>query len=191
MFFYLTTIIVCMAIICAFNIGFTTLDPWYIILAVVINTVAVIVVDGIFATIVRWLLPKKWFSEDKLWFSESKKECSFYEKIGIKWWKDKVPELGMFTTTRKNKIAEPNNNEYVKGYIMEANYGVVVHIADVVFGFLIAFIYPLEFFVNFALGVALVNAVLNFLPIFILRYNLRKLHRLYSLNERKNKKLKS
>ena len=162
-------------------------DLWYIIVAVVISTVAEIIIDSIFATIVRWALPKKWFGVDKKWFIGKKKECRFYEKLGIKKWKEKVLELGAVTNFRKNKIADPTNNDYVARYITEANYGIVVHLACIVFGYAVVFLYPLKYFLCFGIPVAIVNTVLNILPLFILRYNLPKLHSLYKFNERRKK----
>ena len=91
---------------------------------------------------------------------------------------------------RKNKIAEPNNNEYIARYIMEANYGIICHIACIIFGFLILFIYP-KYCLTIALPVAIVNLVLNALPTMILRYNLPKLHTIYKYNEKHPKKVES
>ena len=162
----------------------------YIVIAVVVSTVAVIIVDGIFATIVRRALPEKWFIQTKKRFCAGKKECRFYEKLGIKKWKDKVLELGVFTNFRKNKIANPTDNEYIARYIMEANYGIICHLACVIFGYLIVFVYPLEYFLCFGVPVATVNAVLNLMPLFILRYNLPKLHTLYKYNERRHSQVK-
>ena len=42
-------------------------------LAVVLLVVIEIVIDIIFATIVRWIMPEKFFSIDKLYFPASKK----------------------------------------------------------------------------------------------------------------------
>ena len=183
---YYSIIVVCMCIISLINIfvgkSIFNFSVEYIIIAVIISTIAVIVVDGVFATLVRRGLPEKWFSNSKTWFCANKTECKFYEKIGIKKWKEKVLELGVFTNFRKNKIAKPTDNDYVKRYIIEANYGIVCHLACVVFGYLIIFIYPIEYFLCFGVPVATVNAVLNLLPLFILRYNLPKLHALYNFN---------
>ena len=163
-------------------------DVWYIILAVVVSTVSVIAIDGLCATLSRWILPKKWFGVDKKIFAAGKKECRFYEKIGIKKWKEKVLELGVFANFRKNKIADPNNNEYVSRYIYEANCGVLGHALGALLGFLIIFIYPLQYWLCFGLPVGVVNFVLSSMPLFILRYNLPKLHTLYKFNERRESK---
>ncbi len=193
MVLYITTILLSMVIItlCDFffyaeNFGF---DIWYIALAVTVSTISIIIVDLIFALIVRRFLPLKWFDENKKGYCAGKRERKFYEFLGIKKWKDKVIELGALSGFRKNKISEPNNPEYIKRYIIEANFGIMVHVADIIFGGLIVFIYPLEYWYCFALPVSLVNIVLNLLPMFILRYNLPKLHKLYAFVIKKSNSL--
>lgn len=189
---YAIVILLSMTIIAVVNIlvnaSFFNFEIWYIIVAVIVNTVAVIAVDGLFATVIRRCLPAKWFHHDKKIFQVSKKECRFYEKIGIKKWKDKVLELGMFTSFRKNKLAEPNSVEYVERFLLESNYGYVIHLVCVFMGFLIVFFYPLQYFLCFGVPIAFVNAVLNLLPAFILRYNTPKLKTLYKFNLKKQQK---
>ncbi len=189
---YLVTILLCMATIVMANTLFLApifnFDFIYVLLAVVISTISVIIIDGIFSTIVRRCFPKKWFNHDKKFFSASKNESNFYEKIGIKKWKEKILELGVFTSFRKNSIKEPRNNAYVERYILEANYGIVCHLFCMIFGFLIVLIYPIEYSFCFGVPVATVNLVLNLLPIMVLRYNLRKLHVLHRYNARLNEK---
>ncbi len=159
---------------------------WHVFVGAFGATVAVIAIDGLLAFVIRWLLPAKWFSHDKKFFAGRKAECRFYEKIGIKKWKDKVPELGDLTGFRKNKISDPTNNEFIARYILEANYGLTLHFLGMIFGFLIMLIYP-QFALNIAFPVAVVNFGFNFLSFAILRYNLPKLHTLYKFNLRRAK----
>ena len=194
---YYGMILVCMAIISLVDIFIVSphfaFDAWFgstavfIILSVIIIVAAVIIIDAITATFVRWCLPKSLFTEDKKGFMAGKKECRFYEKIGIKKWKDKIAELGMFTNFRKNKISDPKNPEYIKRYIMEANYGVSVHLTGIIFGFAVIFVYPLKYWLCFGLPIAIVNAFYNAMSLIILRYNLPKLHTLYKFNMRHKK----
>lgn len=159
-------------------------NVWNIVLCVAVSVVGAILIDSVFATIIRWILPKKWFSIDKKGFAAGNKERRFYERIGIKKWKDKVIELGAFTGFRKNKIADPANNEYIARYILEANYGIVVHIACIFCGYLVCFVFPAHWY-SVGLPVGFVNMALNALPLMILRYNLPKLYTLYRLNARR------
>jgi len=156
---------------------------WYIIFAVVLSTIVVMAIDGITAGVVR-LMPSKWFDP----FAKKSKVCkwekSFYERLGIKKWKDLVPDLGQLTRFKKNKIAEPKNNEYIKRYLLEAMYGRVGHFVSFFTGFLVIFIYPLEYALCFGVPVAVVNLLLNSLSWMTLRYNTPKLITLYRWNER-------
>ena len=159
---------------------------WYIVLAVVLTTISVIAVSGFVATLVRQVMPEKWFNEMDI--KVSKKEMRFYEKLGVKKWKDLVPELGIFTGFRKNKIANPKSIEYVDRYILEINYGIYVHFVSIFASFLIVFIYPLKYSLMFGIPVAIVSVILHLMPLFTLRYNLPKLKAIKKMLI--NKKLK-
>ena len=150
-------------IISGVNILCKTAEIWYIFVAVFGSIVAVILVDALTATLVRWVLPKKWFSVNSKMFNVKKKETIFYEKIGIKKWKDKIPELGSLTGFSKGKIADPKNNEFIERFILESHYGIGVHFVGMVLGFVIIFIFPLKFWYCFGLPVAIVNLVYNLL----------------------------
>ena len=192
---YLYIICICSFIIILLNaVFFSTillLNFFQITLLTVICVVIQILVDLILALIGRRCFPSKWFGVNNKLFCAKPKERLFYEKIGIKKWKDKVLELGALSGFRKNKIREPKNNEYIGKYILEANYGVLVHVLNVIFGFSIAFIFPQKYILSFCLPVSIVNAVLNLLPLFVLRYNLPKLFMIYKFNNRQltNKKI--
>lgn len=190
---YLIAIFVLMAGLCTvdifvmpalgFNAWFLSM-PWFVILSVIINVVAVIAVDGLFAFLIR-RLPAKWFNHKKKLFIVSAGEKKFYEKIKIRKWKDKVPELGQFTDFSKNEIAEPRNNKYLDRYFLEACYGEVIHFSSLFLGFLIIFIYPLGYWLCFGFPIAVANIFFNLPSLFILRYNSTKLRVLYTSNERR------
>lgn len=192
MFLYSAIIIICMLIITTINYLFVPIfvDVSFLLvfLVVFICVISMVIIDVILATIARWALPSKFFSVEKKWFSASKRECRFYEFIGIKKWKDKTLELGAVTGFRKNKLGDANNNEYVKRFILEANYGIMVHIFCIVFGFLLLFAMLIYNCFWVLLPVCVVNAILNAMSLFILRYNLPKLHTLYKYNERRIKR---
>lgn len=188
---YFSSIILAAVLIGAMNYFFNfaafNFNAWNVVLCVSVSIVAAIAIDGIFATLVRWCLPKKWFSVERERWAAGKRECRFYEKIGIKKWKDKVVELGFFTGFRKNKIADPNNNEYVARFIVEANYGIGVHIAGMIFGYLVCLVYPAHWY-SVGIPVGFVSMILNGLSFMILRYNLPKLRTLYRINLKRAKR---
>ena len=99
------------------------------------GTVAVILLDGAVAFIIRRLTPQKWFSADRKIFLITKKERDLYGALRIKKWKDKIPELGGFTGFHKNKLESTSDTKYLERFILEANYGVVIHLANAIFGF--------------------------------------------------------
>lgn len=176
------TIAVINALIFYILYNYSFLEPikWTLII-----TLYVVLIDGIVAFIVRKLLNERHFSINKKNFIAKEKEILFYEKIGVKKWKDKVLELGFLAGFSKRKIKKPTDNEYVERYIIEVNYGICVHFFSVPFGFIILFLCPKVYVFSIAFIVAIVNAFYNFLPFAILRYNLVKLHKLYNLNKRK------
>ena len=118
---YLTTIVICSIII--FAVNYVTLSSnfyttWYeLALAVIIAVVAEIVIDLIFAFIVRWILPSKWFDVSRKSYCATNFEKRLYEKLKIKSWKDKVLELGSLTSFSKRSIASPTDNEYISRFI--------------------------------------------------------------------------
>lgn len=175
---YLSIILIAMAIIISFNtlnnsmvLGFS---PFWVMCVVTLGVVVEIAIDGLFAFIIQ-SLPDRWFNKDKKIFNVSRKERKFYEKLKIKNWKDKIFEFGAMGKFRKNKIYEPNNPKYIERFIIDSNKGFLIHIADIVFGFLIL-LFPLpKYWFCIGLPIALVNAFLNLLPIMVLRYNIPKL----------------
>ncbi len=166
-----------MAIIATLNIvlGSYTFDysALWVVLAVVLSTIVEIAISGVFSAITEHA-PEKYFTPNKKLYIVSKKEQKFYEKIGIKSWKDKVWELGALGGFRKNKLKD-NSSEYLYRFILESNRGMLGHILDLFAGFLVVFILPLKYAWRIGVPVAFVGFVLNLLPICVLRYNIPKL----------------
>ena len=141
--------------------------------------------DGISATLIRHALPNKWFTKDVKFHHVSKAECKFYELLGIKYWKDHVLELGMFTSFSKKKVADPNDPAYIERFIMECNYGVQVHLWNFLLGFVLLLFFPDDIAMRFILPAAITNSFLSILPLMILRYNVPRLERLLVILEKK------
>jgi glycosyl-4,4'-diaponeurosporenoate acyltransferase len=142
---------------------------------VAIGVVFEILVDGLVATVAR-LMPAKFADHTKKVYQVSAKEKKFYEKLKIRVWKDKIPEIGHFTGFRKNKLAEPQSVEYVERFLLESCYGELGHFFSLFLGFTVLFLYPLsEFWFALAIPVAIVNFFLNLPSLLVLRYNSYKL----------------
>ena len=176
MILYSSIILICMAIISTLNILFVPFGytAWQVIGLVCFSVFAEIIIDLILAGIIH-SMPEKWFSPDKKFFCVSKRERKFYEKLGIKKWKDKVLELGAIGGFRKNKLKDSNDPDYLKLFLVESNKGIVIHISNIILGFLVIFCIPLKNWLVISIPVAIVNTFLGLLPIFILRYNIPKL----------------
>ena len=138
-------------------------------------TAMVTLVDGLTATVCR-LLPKDFVDPEKQIFQVSAKEKKFYEKLKIRKWKDRVPEIGQFTGFRKNKIDDPKSVEYLDRFLLEISYGEVGHVASCFTSYLILLLFPVyRLWVAVALPVATVSLLMNLPSLFILRYNSYKL----------------
>ena len=191
---YLIIIVSAMAAVSALNIAFNPAHEWYVyVLAVIGFTVLAVAVDGVVAFVIR-RMPEKYFDYRRRIFKTTEKSMKFYDMIGVKRWKDFVPELGMFTNFRKNKIRNPGDSQYLERYILEACYGIVIHYASVPTSFLlILFDFGMysgnsNLWLTVAVPVAIVNAILILLPAYILKYNLPKIVRLYELRKKRDSK---
>ena len=190
MVLYLIIIAIGVISVATLNIFFNTLyhDKWWLyIIFTVALTVIVILIDALVALIIR-KLPEKWFQKDH-WFTRTgEKELKFYTFLGVQKWKDYIPELGSFTGFHKNKVANPFDNEYISRFILEARYGIAIHLASVPASFLIIlldwkmYLGQSNIWLTIALPIAVVNAILIVLPAFILKYNLPRLLRIYNNN---------
>ena len=199
MLFYGILILFNMILISVLNIVFGNFGhPWYdAVIAVCFFTVLVTLIHGITAGLIR-KLPPKWFDKNKKFYQVSKRETRFYEKLGIKRWKDHIPELGGLSNFHKNKVQDPHNNEYVDRFILEINFGIWGHIIGGILGFLIILVdfgiyknHQITYGLTIALPVAFIDLFCALLPTMVLRYNLLRLQTLYKANERKNRKNKS
>lgn len=151
--------------------------------AVAIGVIAIIAQDGIGAIIIRRLTPKTWYLTERRFFTVSAKERKFYTKLKIKKWKDLVPELGLFTGFSKSEIKDSDDPEYLGRFLIESNYGVIIHIANAVLGFVIAFI-PICSAPSIWIPIYVVNFVLSILPVPILRYTSHTLAKLYQRSKK-------
>ena len=182
---YLVVSLSCMALIVLANVLFNQNYSWYVyVLAVAGAAMAAVIVDGLTAWIIR-SLPEKLFRYETRLRRITGRKLRLFKALKVKKWKEKVPELGMFTNFRKNKLADPRSPGYVARYILEACYGIVIHYASVPASFLIllpaALIMRdgLNICLCVALPAAVVNAILIVLPAFVLESNLPALVRVY------------
>lgn len=182
---YIFVVLISGGIISAINIIFLldniNLAWWQVILFVYGFALVEFAIDGLLAFIVN-KLPKKWFNPSLKIFKIHKWERRFYERLGIKKWKDKIPELGKLGNFSKSTLQDPTSVEYIQRFIVECVIGEVVHISGLIFGFIILF-HPNNI-LNITLPIAIVNLLLNIPSILILRYNRPKLAVVLERNKR-------
>ena len=184
--FYLITILVSALLIIVGNMAFCPFsweNTCNISLSVATGVVAVIAEDGLSALIIRRLTPKSWYRPERKLFEVSKHERNFYNSVGIKKWKDLVPELGLFTGFSKSEVRSTSDTAYLERFIIESNYGVIIHAANALLGFVIMFI-PICSAPSIYIPIFVVNFILSMMPVFILRHTLYTLNRLYKRSQK-------
>lgn len=151
----------------------------------------VVVVATFLIAYLASLLPVKFYEPDRKMFHVFKFEKKLYEKIGIKHWKDKIPELGkQLSGFDKHTIAEPNNPDYIHKFLLENCKGDFLHTISILYSIasilILIFILPWPFILTMWLPTALVAVVVHSLSLMILRYTRPKLLILYKrLNRNK------
>ena len=137
---------------------------------------------GLLDILVR-LMPQSLWRYDKKPFIVSKSEVKFYEKLGIKKWKDKaVPELGVSAGFSK-KYLKGTALEYLERFLIETCQGETLHASGAASAFLFLMIYPTRDW-YFVLPILAVNFLINLLPCMIQRYNRYRLAAVYHFKER-------
>lgn len=179
----ITILFIVVANLC-FGIPMYGYDMWFVFQMIGLHILVVFLIDALLAFVIRHLLPAKWFNFRLKRFHISKRERKIYEKLQIKKWKDKIPELGKFANFRKNKVEDPTNNEYVERFILECCYGEGVHLSSIILGFLIILMYP-KYCLMLGIPVAIANGIIHCLSFMILRYNRPKLMVLFERNKRR------
>lgn len=171
-------------------------EPWWFYpIATVVVIIALILLDGLVALIIR-RMPEKWFSYKKKGILPSKGQLKLFETLGVKKWKDHVPELGGFTDFHKDHVENPFDDEYISKFILEAVYGIVIHYWSIPFSLLVLLMdYKMYgggsyLWLTLCLPCAVVNMVLIGAPALILQYNLPKLVRIHEINIRRAEKAK-
>ena len=182
MILYLIIILVSQATIVLFNLLYGSLGFWQIYWHTLFNIGIVFVIDAIIAFLVR-LIPEQKINPFSKFFLISDKQKRLYKFFGVRKWKDKIPESGKYLCNfAKDKISEPNNNLYVKKFLIETCYAEIMHIICVFVTYLPILFMPYK--LSIVLPVAFVNSFLQLLPVIVQRYNRIRLIRLYNYNIR-------
>lgn len=140
------------------------------------------------ATLVR-AFPPRFFNPMAPRFTVSKRERRFLVRIGIRAWKDKIPEVGaLLGYLSKKKVTDRKDNAYLFHFMTETCYAEVMHFVCCFVGFLIlipALFFDLRYLFYLVLPVAVIHAILHFLPVLVQRYVRPFLVHTYLHNQKK------
>ena len=131
------------------------------------------------------ILPKKVYNPNSKFFKVYKWENKFYLKLGVKTWKDLIPEMGKLGGFEKKKI-DNLNSEYLYKFLQENCLAELVHILSMIASLLVFFL-PMRYWLSIGLPEAIMNFIFNFLPFATQRYLRPKFLALYKHQSRQEK----
>lgn len=179
MILYSIIIILSLVTIITCNLLFTSISTGNVYLFTFVSLIAVVAIDAIIAWIVH-SIPEDKIHPFKKFYQTGKRERKFYEKLGIKKWKDIIPESGKYLCNfAKDKVAKPNDNKYVLKFLVETCYAEIMHEISFFLGFALL---AMPYRWTIVLPVCAVNAFLQLLPVMVQRYNRVRLENLYKFN---------
>lgn len=182
MILYLTIIFIVSCTTALFNALFGSMGAQIAVLHTFFNVGLMVVIDAIVAILVR-LVPEKNINPFCKIFVAKNKERKFYEKIGVKTWKDIIPETGKaLVGFDKTQIEKPNDNNYVIKFLKETCYAGIMHTISI-FACTIVFAF-MPYKLSIVLPVVITNMFLQLLPVIVQRYNRIRLISLYYYNKR-------
>lgn len=153
MLFYLIITLIVDAVFIVINLSINhlvyNLSISYIILAVLLGTIIVFLIDFVIFGLI-YILPNKWFNKDINFYKANEQQKQFYKKLGVK--KKDWASMGEGVLTLKKKAFW-------------------AHIFASVLSFLIILVFPIGYWFIFSVPIALMNFILNGIPIIAIRYN--------------------
>ena len=167
---YLLIIGVAMAMIAGVNIACGVASPLYAAVAVVFCVVLQIALDALAALAVR-LTPDRLYPAESPRYRVRGWEKKLYLKLGVRAWKDHIPDLGGIGGFSKKRLQSPDDPAYIEKYIIECHKGVLTHRLCYPLGLLVMLTLPNLCAFTIGLPVAVINLILNALPTMALRYN--------------------
>ena len=161
---------VAMAVIAGINIACGVASPLYAVVAVVFCVVLQIALDAVVALAICFM-PDRLFPAESPRYHVSVWEKKLYLKLGVRAWKDHIPDLGGIGGFSKRKLRAPDDPAYIEKYIIECHKGVLTHRLCYPLGLLVMLTLPNLCALTIALPVAVINMLLHILPTMALRYN--------------------
>ena len=171
------------------GLNFLSVTDGEILITIIYTFFALFVIDALVAILVR-ILPKKWVNPFNKIYKVRPWETKLYLKLKVRNWKDKIPETGkVLAGFGKDKVLDMNDNRYIYKFMEETVYAEVMHVISAVLSIFVIFI-NLKLWYIVGLPMAIVNFVIQILPVIVQRYNRPKLALLYERNEKKSQREK-
>lgn len=155
------------------------------VLALLLYLVFWVLVNGVFALIVRQF-PQSWFDPARKLYRARPGEQRLYRRLGIARWKDRLPECGWMTGFSKSKIVAtgkgPQDILYLQTFITETCMAELGHLLMGPLGFLsllLGLLWPVLW------AVAALHLILQLALVVAQRFNRPRLLRLLAAVERK------
>ena len=156
--------------------------------------------DAVVALAVR-RLPEGAVDPRRRIYRVAKWEKKLYRRLGIVAWKDKIPEAGaLLVGFGKSKVLDFHDNAYLLTFMRESVYAEIMHVVSAIAGLAVPVLPSLlllwsdaglevRWGLRIALPVALVNFVLQVLPVMVQRYVRPQLMRVYERNREREARL--
>jgi len=165
-----------------FNFSWNTVGDFFL-------CAAIICLPAIIVSVLVRLLPKALYNPKNKLFSVKKREHKLFEKLGVKKWKDSIPEAGGVSGFSRNHLYDPRNPDYIKKYIIEGCIAEALHTLSICWGIIALFLIKRELVLPIGIPLVLFNFFVHIFPLVIQRYMrprlMHALERLTKLEEQK------
>lgn len=137
---------------------------------------------GAAALLLRVLVPRSAWDCERSYFKIREKERGLYNRLKVRAWKDRIPEMGKAGGFKKQKI-ESLEPAYLQKFLQETCYAEAMHFTAGAAGFTVLLFPRAEIFL-IALPLAIVNFALHALPCIVQRFTRCRLYRVYVVKSR-------
>ena len=156
--------------ICDFSVWFAAYYPFLII--------ATFLGLNIVVSMLTRVIPQDKINIHSWCFKTFKSERKLYESLGVKKFKDKIPDMGGVLTGFSKSELVSADPRYLEKFIKETILGELSHLLGILCCVFIFLIFN-EYVLNFALPLFFLNTYFNIMPLIVQRYNRPKLYRIY------------
>lgn len=150
------------------SVVFNTVPLWHAVVPMAVNIYALLLL-GVVSLLMRFVIPENFWLKKRGCFKVWRKEKAFYDRIKIKSWKDKIPEMGKVAGFPKDSIRSVDRS-YLQKFIAETCFAEWMHFIVGIVGFTALCFCPRQDYV-FVVPVLIVNLILHLLPCMVQRYN--------------------